>query len=451
MNKSSILSGPIPPMLLKLALPIFAGMVIQLIYNVTDTLWLSRIDMQDPGIVGGTGLIFPVMFLAIAFANGLQTGISALTARSIGSGDDVQLKKIPAHGLLISFFLIIGVMVPTYVWSEPIMRSMGAGGSFYTHGLVYFRNIIPAAITMFLASVFNGILQGEGKMKVVMVSMLIGTVLNLILDPIFIFPMGLGVRGAALATVTAQIGALIYSVFYFLRAKPDVSFRIQLGSLDYQTLKNILVIGIPQVLSLGLMAFSTLVLNRLVVSVDGNAMTAFSLCNRFDSLQFIPILALSSALVTAVGQNYGNGNFRRIRRIWRTSILFAGVTEILLAILLIVMAPYIYPFFSDIEDVVSYAVRQTRTVNIFFTAAVFGILARAVFQGINNPLPALFLTMLRLIIITLPVAAIMVHVFDLGVKGIWYGLITGSVVAGLASYFWTESVLGRKIREAELQ
>jgi putative MATE family efflux protein len=447
MNKNQILEGPIPPMLLQLSLPIFAGMIIQLVYNVTDTLWLSRIDMSDPGIVGGTGLIFPVMFLAIALANGLQTGISALTARSIGADNLEELKRIPGNGIFLAILLIVAVTIPTYLWSAEIMSFMGAEGSYYDNGLLYFRYIIPAAVTMFLSSVFNGILQGEGRMKVVMISMFIGTVVNLVLDPIFIFPLNLGVKGAALATVAAQICALLFSATYFLKEKKVTLLQRENAVVNLSTVKAIVIIGVPQVLSLALMAISTLVLNRLVVSIDGHAMTAFSLCSRFDSLQFIPILALSSALVTAVGQNYGRDNFRRIRRIWRSAIVFAGVAEVSLAIVLILLAPYIYPFFSDVDEVVSYAVRQTRTVNIFFTAAVFGILARSVFQGINNPLPALFLTMLRLIIVTLPMAAVFVYIFDLGVPGVWYGLISGSVISGIASFYWTENELRRGICE----
>lgn len=447
MINKQILSGPIVPILLKLAIPIFTGMIIQLVYNITDTLWLSRIDMNDPGIVGGTGLIFPVMFLAIALANGLQTGISALTARSIGKNDREQLQIIPQNGLVLAFILAVTVITVTLFNSEKIMRFMGAEGSFFTHGLAYFRMIIPAAVAMFIASVFNGILQGEGEMKPVMVAMLIGTIGNLILDPLLIFPLNMGVRGAALATVIAQLIALTYSIRYYKRKHRTTCITPNFKEINTATIKSILSIGIPQVLTLALMAISTFVLNKLMVSIDGTAMTAFSLCNRFDSLQFIPILALSSALVTAVGQNYGSGNFRRIRRIWRTSLILAGFTELLLALLLIVLAPYIFPFFSHVESVVAYAVEQTRTVNIFYTAAVFGILARSVFQGINNPLPALLLTTLRLIIISLPLALLFVKVFHWGVHGVWYAIITGSITAGFASFFWTESVLGGKIRE----
>jgi len=448
-NRAEILSGKIIPMLIKLALPILIGMVVQLIYNVTDTLWLGRIDLNDEGIVGGTGLVFPVVFMAVGLANGLQTGISAHTARLIGKDDNESLNKVPTNGLFIAVVLIVVVMVITYVWSKDILLAMGATGSFFEHGHTYFRAIIPATVAMFLSSVLNGTLQGEGRMKPVMIAMVIGTISNLVLDPIFIFPLGLGVKGAAYATVIAQLGSLVYSISVFKRKKTATPFHISRSYFSRETLSKILTIGAPQVVSFTIMVVSIVILNKLVVGIDPQAMTAFSLCSRFDSVQFIPILALSSAMVTAVGQNYGAGNMRRIRRIWRTATVLAGVLSIIMAVILIVFAPYIFPFFTGIDAVIEYSVRQIRTVNIFFTAAVFGILARSVFQGINNPMPALFLTLMRLVIITIPVSFFLVKKLGFGVEGVWFGMIAGSVVAGISSYVWVEEVLKREILISE--
>ncbi len=448
-NREEILSGKIIPMLLKLAVPILIGMVVQLIYNVTDTLWLGRIDLNDEGIVGGTGLVFPVVFMALGLANGLQTGVSAHTARSIGKDDELEISKVPTNALFLAGILIFVVMVPTFIWSKQILLAMGATGSFFEHGHTYFRAIIPAAIAMFLSSVLNGVLQGEGRMKHVMIAMVIGTVSNLILDPIFIFPLGLGVKGAAYATVIAQLGALIYSIWVFKKHKATTLFRIKKSFFNWKTVYEILSIGAPQVITFSIMVFSIVILNKLVVGIDPQAMTAFSLVSRFDSVQFIPILALSSAMVTAVGQNYGAKNLRRIRRIWRTAAVLAGVMSIMMALLLIIFAPYIFPFFTGIDTVVDYSVRQIRTVNIFFTAAVFGILARSVFQGINNPIPALLLTLLRLVIITIPIAFILVKKMGMGVEGVWYGMIAGCIIAGCSSYIWVEKVLKCEIRKSE--
>lgn len=447
MKSNSITTGPITPMLIKLSVPIFIGMMINLIYNVTDTFWLSQIDLDDPGVVGGTGLIFPIIFMSIALSNGMQTGVSSLTARTIGSEKIDNVNSILNTSLFLSIILTIAVIIPSILLSSEIITILGGTGTYYTHGLTYFINIIPAAGAMFFIATINGILQGSGDMKPVMFAMVIGTVFNIILDPIFIFPLQMGVQGAAIATVLSQFVVLFFSIKFIREKRTLFSLSIKPQTINFQTLKDILKIGIPQTLSLSLMSLSIIIMNRLIVSIDTDAMTAFSICGKFDSLQFTPILAISAAMVTAIGQNYGKKNFDRIKKIWHKGLLIAGIIEVSLALFLIIFSPLIYKHLSNVQAVIDYAVKQTRTVNIFYTAAVFGILARSVFQAMNNPLPALFLTMLRLILVTIPLSFVFSKMLNLGVSGVWYGMISGSIIAGTASFIWTENTINKQLKK----
>ncbi|MCK5201022.1 MAG: MATE family efflux transporter, partial [Spirochaetales bacterium] len=152
--------GPILPLIIKLSAPIFAGMIFHLLYNITDTMWISRIDLSDPSYVGGTGIIFPIIFLAIAISNGITVGISSLVARGIGERNRAILNRTSESGLAIALILGVLVVIAGYVFDESIVRILGAEGDFFIHGLEYFRYIIPVAVLMFISSVFNGILQG---------------------------------------------------------------------------------------------------------------------------------------------------------------------------------------------------------------------------------------------------------------------------------------------------
>ncbi len=439
-------TGSIFPVLITLSAPILAGMFSQLLYNITDTIWISRINLGDPSYVGGVGIVFPVLFLAIALSNGVLIGISSLVARGIGENNKDIINRTTESGLFIALLLSFVIVFCAYFFSTGIMNALGAKGNYRIHALEYFRYIIPVSVFMFAGSVFNGILQGEGRMKYVMVSMFIGTAGNIILDPVFIFLLHLGVKGAAIATGIAQIISVMYLVSLFVRKKTLIQSSWKIKNIHLQTVKKISVIGIPQSLGQILMAVSFLIFNRVVVGIDPFAFTAFSLCGRFDQAVMLPIFAIGAAVVTMVGQNAGRGNFKRVRTIWIYSIITAGITVLFLATLMVIFAPQIYSFFSSVPAVVQYAVHQTRLLEYSFIFAAVGILSRSFFQAAGFPVPALLITLLRLIIIAVPAVLFYVYVLNMGMYGVWFGLLTGNTIAAGISLIWSLRTIKRLIR-----
>ena len=439
-------TGSIFPVLITLSAPILAGMFSQLLYNITDTIWISRINLDDPSYVGGVGIVFPVLFLAIALSNGVLIGISSLVARGIGESNKDIINGTTESGLFIALLLSFVIVFCAYFFSTGIMNALGAKGNYRIHALEYFRYIIPVSVFMFAGSVFNGILQGEGRMKYVMVSMFIGTAGNIILDPVFIFLLHLGVKGAAIATGISQIISVMYLVSLFVRKKTLIQSSWKIRNIHLQTVKKISVIGIPQSLGQILMAVSFLIFNRVVVGIDPFAFTAFSLCGRFDQAVMLPIFAIGAAVVTMVGQNAGRENFKRIHTIWIYSIITAGITVLFLATLMVIFAPQIYSFFSSVPAVVQYAVHQTRLLEYSFIFAAVGILSRSFFQAAGFPVPALLITLLRLIIIAVPAVLFYVYVLNMGMYGVWFGLLTGNTIAAGISLIWTLRTIKRLIR-----
>jgi putative MATE family efflux protein len=435
--------GPILRLLVRLSFPIFAGMVFQLLYNITDTIWISRIDLSDPSYVGGTGVIFPIIFFAMAIGNGILIGVSSLVARSIGARKGEVLSRTAESGLVISIAVSILVVVVCYLFSGRIIRALGVTGDYFTHAHEYFLYIVPAAVLMFIGNVFFGILQGEGLMDKLMKAMIIGTLTNIVLDPVFIFLLGMKVKGAAVATDIAQVASLMYVVSVFLRRKTLVRVDWKVKNIDLSIVRQILAIGLPQTAGQIIMSVSFLVFNRIVISIDPHALTAYSLCGRFDMIVITPIFAIASALITMVGQNYGRGNYERVRNIWWVGVLSASVVVMFVAAIMVSFAPSIYPFFSDVDSVVRYAVRQTRIIEFSFIFATIGILARSTFQAIGSPMPALFIPLLRLVAIAIPVVYLYVYVLNLGMYGVWFGVITANCVSAGVSMLWVTRVLNR--------
>ncbi|MDC7234074.1 MAG: MATE family efflux transporter [Spirochaetales bacterium] len=436
-------SGPMTPLLIRLSVPMLAGMFFQLLYNIVDTWFVSRIDLSDPSYVGGVGLIFPLIFLFIALGNGIMVGVSSLVARAIGEKNQKVLDRTAESGMVISIVLSFFSLIVMILWAEPLVHTMGAEGDYFTHGYNYLIYIAPAAFFIFFGNVFIGILQGEGLMKPVMTGMILGTVINIILDPVFIFLLDLDVRGAALATVIGQIASFIYILGVFLKNRSSIRIEWKVRNVSREIIGKIVVIGLPQSMGMVLMAVSFFFFNHLVVSIDPLALTAFSLFGRFEQLVLMPAFALSAAIVTIVGQNAGRGLYDRaweaVKKSWQWGILVVVV----LALLMMAAAHLIYPLFSGIPEVVDYAVRQTYTLELFYIFALIGIVNRSFFQAVGHPLPAFILTLLRTILLSLPISYLYVLVFNMGVEGVWWGLNTGSVLTVLVSVPWVKRTIGR--------
>jgi putative MATE family efflux protein len=284
--------------------------------------------------------------------------------------------------------------------------------------------------------------MGEGLVKPIMYAMIMSTVTNIILDPIFIFPLGLGVRGAALATAVAQIVPLVYAVILFQKKKTTVPIEWKLKNVNGPIIKQVVAVGFPQSAGQISMAVSFLFFNRLVMSIDPLALTAFSICGRFDYILIVPILAIGSAMLTMIGQNFGRKQYRRMLDIWKVGLLAMVAVMAFLATLLVLLAPRIYPFFSTVDEVVGYAVRQTRIVDYSFILGGIAMAARSSFQAIGKAVPGLIITVIRLIGVALPMAYLLVYVFDLGIYGVWFGLITGNAAAAVVALVWVRKRFG---------
>ncbi|MEM5947167.1 MATE family efflux transporter [Spirochaetia bacterium 38H-sp] len=444
-REEQMFNGPILPLILKLALPIFAGMVFQLIYNITDTIWISRIDLSDPSIVGGVGIIFPLMFFIIALSNGLMVGTASLVARAVGEKSEDKLDAAADSGIFLAVIISILVLVLGYIFLNPLVSMLGAEGSYFANARDYLAYILPAAAFMFIANVFMGVLQGEGLMKYVMVSMILGTVLNVILDPIAIFVFNMGIKGAALATVISQAIAFLYIVFIFLSGRTRVPVHFKLSGFRAYVMKEITVVGFPQALGQMIMSLSFLIFNTVVISIDERALTAFALCGRIDQAVLMPIFAIASAIVTIVGQNYGRKRFDRVKKAWSTAITVSISVSAVVVFLIVIFAPKIYAFFTDVPEVLDYAVRQVRFLEYAFIFSSLGILGRSFFQAVGKGWNGMVLVLLRLILLAVPAVIIFVYVFDWGIYGVWGGVMLGNLLTALISAIW----IPRSIKKME--
>jgi len=237
----------------------------------------------------------------------------------------------------------------------------------------------------------------------------------------------------------------IYVFFLFQKKKTTVPIEWKPRNIKASIVKQIVIIGIPQSAGHISMAISFIFFNRLIMSIDPLALTAFSICGRFDYIILVPMLSFGSAMLTMIGQNFGRKNYRRVLDIWKVGLFTMLVVTAFLAGLLVLFASRIFPFFSTVDQVVRYAVLQTRIVEFSFVMGGIAIIAQSAFQGIGRALPGLVLTIIRIVGVSLPLAYILVYTTNLGIYGIWYGIIIGNVTSALVALFWVRKTFGSYI------
>lgn len=458
---TGMFKGPLPPVIMKLAMPILAGMVFQLFYTIVDTAFINFIDSKNPAILGGTGYIFPIIFIAMALSNGLSVGMSALVAKGIGEKDDNIIYKTAESGLFIAAIMSLLLIILGYMFSDEIIYALGAKGDYFKYGHEYFVYILPVTGFMFLGGVLSGILQGEGLMQKFMKSMIIGTLLNIILDPIFIFDQidlklfvipgfGYGVKGAAIATVIGQSFAFIYTLSVFIRKQTLIVIEWKFSHITSSIIKRIVKIGFPQSFGQMIMSGAFIVINKIATHIDPMIVTSSSLVGRIEQLVYMPIFAIAAATITIVGQNTGRKNMDRVEKTWKAGMAISAIIVSITSATFFIFAHKIYGAFNQAESVTNYAVTQTRVIMPFMLVTAIVIITRSVYQAIGYPIPGLIITSLRFFIIVIPVMYYFVYILELGFMGMMYAHITSMLSTAIIAWFWMRSSM-KKLKAGTLK
>lgn len=456
------LKGPVTKTLWALTLPILVNNLVQIIYNVVDRFWVSLIDRSDPTNVGAVGLIFPIMILGMSVSNGLIVGLSSLVSRSIGAKDHETLNRVADSGLVLSTSVAVVMFIGVYIAAPSLVILFGGDGVLGTKatGFLYFLN--PALVFLLLSSVLAGIFQGEGKMRHIMFGAGLGAILNMGMDPVFIFLLDMGVEGAALSTSVAQGVTFTFylSVFLWRRrqklaglSRPDGQdydtpvIRWNLAHATRGTMGKILQVGLPNTLAQALISGYFVFLNRFAVGFGEPVLTALTLYFTLQQVMLSPVFALSNSTITMVGQNFGARQYLRIRQTWRSALTIGFGFLAVLSILVFFTTPYFYRIFTEVPEVIEAGTRITPWLSLSLIAAVVGIIARSVFLGLGKALPAVIISLMRLYFFAIPALYLYRDVFYMGIDTLWMAVMTGNAMSMVVSFVWTQKRLAKVARE----
>ena len=421
---SSFLENP-KKALWTLAVPIMFGMGIHTLYNIVDMLFIGRLGGDA---IAGVAFNMPIFFLMLGLTMGLGSGVTASIARLIGqknkSGADNSAEHAIAMAACISgVFTLLGLY-----YGKDILAIFGAEGNILTLGWDYLSMIVLGLPFMVFSGFFRSILAGEGDMKFPMMVAGLGTILNIILDPIFIFNLedygniglGMGVKGAALATVVSQLSVfLIFIYMLFIKEHAYISFNLKAFSPSKIILWDIVKIGLPASLSMIIMAVGQGVFNKILIQYSSQTVAAYQVAGRLDMLIFLPIFAIAGAMTTLVGMFYGAKEIRALNQIIRYGILSAFLITLVSSTFVYLFADIFSSWFTRNQEIIDVSVGFLRLLSFIYPLVAIAITSGRVMQGLGKGLPVLIITIIRVLGISAPLAIYFSFILEKPVEWNW--------------------------------
>ncbi|MDE6699716.1 MAG: MATE family efflux transporter [Acetatifactor sp.] len=404
-NKMGVM--PINTLLITMSLPMMISMLVQALYNIVDSIFVSQINEYA---LRAVSLAFPVQSLMIAVAVGTAVGINAFLSKTLGEKNFEKANVIAVNGVFlaaVSFvvFVLVGIFV-----SAPFFASQTTIEQVREYGVTYLTICCTMSIGIFMQTTFERLLQATGKTFYTMITQGTGAVINLILDPILIFgKFGLpemGVAGAALATVLGQMVAALMAVFFNIKCNKEIKLSFRGFRPDLKLIGQIYKVGAPSIVVQSVASVMTYGMN-LILETFGAAQTVFGVYFKLQSFVFMPVFGLNNGMVPIIAYNYGAGKRDRVIATIRSSVAFGvGIMLVGLAVMELFPAQLI-SLFNATEELLVIGVPALRTICLSFVFAGFCIVAGSVFQALGNGVYSMVVSVARQLCVLLPVAKLL--------------------------------------------
>ena len=430
-----------------MSVPLIISMLLVSIYNLADAAWVAGLGSDA---LAGVGFVTPLFLILVGLGNGLGAGATSSIAKYIGQQRKSHADNGGLHVIFITIIISLIVTVLLLLILNPLLSFMGAG-STTSYALDYGNLMFGGAIFFVLPNAMYGILRAEGDVNRTMHAMAISGVINIIIDPIFIYVLDLGVKGAALATLLSS-GLVIVIIAYWFYVKKDTYVKPTLSNFHFnrEITFDILKVGIPASLELLMTAILTAVLSTILTTVAStDAVAVYTTGWRVVSLGTMPIIGISTALVSIVGANFGAKQYENIKRAHNYSMKLAFMVALLTGVLIFIFAPQIVMLFSYSTGSAHLAgsmIDFLRVMTAYYLFMAFGAPSTFLFQGVGKGLTAMFQTVQRTVIFSIICAYIFAIVMAMGEHGVWYGIVTGQAIATIITVIWSKEYVKRLLK-----
>lgn len=439
-NNARLIEGPIDRTLVRMTIPMIAGILSMIAFNLVDTFYVGRLGTSELAAMSFT---FPVVFIISSLTMGLGLGASAVISRAIGSGDHDQVRRLTTDSLALAL-LLVGILVAVGLFTiDPAFRLLGATDEILLLIKEYMTIWYSGVIFVVIPMLGNSAIRATGDTKTPSIIMIIAVFVNATLDPLLIFGIGpfprLELQGAAIATVAARAMAMVVSILVLTRREHMLTLVKPRLKQVLESWRSVLYIGLPSAGTNMIFPLAIGIITRMVAEYGPAPVAALGVATRIDPFALGVIFALSSALGPFVGQNFGA---RKIDRVWtglRHSHRFAFLWGLGVFAIVATAAHPIASLFSRDPEVVRIAVKYLRLVPVAYGFSGVLILSNTALNVLNRPLHAAGLTLIQMFVLYIPLAILGSKIF--GLTGIFAAAAIANLISGSLAYYWVRRIL----------
>ncbi len=432
---------PINKLLLTMAAPMILSMIIGALYNIVDSIFVSNYSEEA---LTAVSLAFPIQNVIVALGTGIGVGINAMLSRLLGEKNQEAVNKTAYNGIFLGLFtyifiMIFGIKAVTYFYSiqttEQSICKMGAS---------YLTIICIFSFGQIFQLIFEKLLQSTGRTIYTMITQMIGAIINIILDPILIFGYfgfpELGTKGAAIATVTGQITAMILGVIFNLFYNKDIQFQRKFEKPDMRYLKKICVVGIPAGITMFISSIMSFGINKILLSYSTTAAAVFGAYFKLYTFVSMATFGLNNALISIVAYNLGIKNYGRIKHSIKLSAVYSAAIGFIGMILLQVFPKDIMKAFHASSFMTNMGATALQITSISFIFACLSIMICYALQGLSMGFPSMMISLARQVILLLPIAYILGK--NIGVTGVWISFPVTEIIVVVIALLYLMSKMG---------
>ena len=435
----------------KLSTPIIASMFLILINNIIDSVWVAGLGAEP---LAALGYITPLFMIMVGFGNGLGAGGNSLISRYIGAEDKSSANNAAIHNLILSLIVSIIITILFLAFLKPLLNLMGAG-SVINYAMDYGFTIFALTFALLMPPIIGGAFRAEGDIKRATVPIAVAAIINMLLDPIFIYTFGMGIKGAALATALGPFISLLL-MFYWIFVKKDtyLSYNFKDFENNMGMYKDILVVGIPASLEQLVLSVLTIFVNYMLTIVSGPvAVAVYTVGWRIINIGMLPAIGVGTAAISVAGVAFGSKKYENLRITARYAVKVALIASIIVCIILNVFSNQIALIFSYSQSSANLApsiASFLQLMCLFILYVPFGASAGNVFQGVGKGTISFILTTFREFILVLIFAYILGFTFNMGEFGIYCGMLLGGGIGSLICYTCIELYINKLIKNSAI-
>lgn len=450
MKENKMGTMEIKKLIMTMSIPIMISMLVQALYNIVDSMFVAKVSQNA---LAAVSLCYPIQMIIVAVACGTAVGLNALLSRYLGQKKQYEANQVTLHGILLAvlnwlIFAVIGIF-----FSRMFLRLFTQDQEILNMGISYMRICTLFSFGVFMQITYERIMQATGNPIYNMVIQGIGALVNIALDPIFIFGLfgfpKLGVTGAAIATVIGQIAAMILGILITQLKIKEVQIHFKQFKFQWQMIKDLYRIAIPAILMQSIMSFMTIFMNMILVAFSEVAVSVFSIYFKLQQFVFMAVNGMINALIPIVSYNYGAKKKERITATISFTLKISGIIMVTGMLLFQFFPKELLYLFNAEEEMLSIGVPALRTISYSFVFAGISMILCAIFQALDHGMKSLVITLLRQMILLIPSAYVLAMTFGLNIS--WWAFPITEIICSCLSLLFLKIVKTTTIERLECE